>query len=176
MATDLREIEGIFRDPQGYVDTIDSLVAILATANSADSGQAPGWLRPGDANQRDGLYGDIYDALVRVAGQDFVDRLAQTGEAEISLARRDIDGESIEDAEDRRLLARMGDDETAKLDAIAEGADADELLGFDEFHAYHECPACEYSTGPDGVLGQLGSDWHVRCRACGHVYISHVES
>ena len=155
MATDLREIQGTARDPLGYVETIDSLVAILATANYADSDQAVGWLRPGDALQHDGLYGDIWNALVRVAGQEFVDHLGETGEAEISLARRDVD------------------DETAKLDAIAEGAEADELLGYDEFHAYHECPNCEYSTGPDGVLGSLDrTTFHVRCRACGITYVS----
>ena len=83
------EVQGMARDPIGYAQAIDNLLAVLATSNYADREQPVGWLRPGDAWQHDGLYGDVWNALKRIAGPEFMEHLAETGEADMSLARRD---------------------------------------------------------------------------------------
>lgn len=62
-----------------------------------------------------------------------------------------------------------GDSETQ---AIARFRDQVQPAGevYDDEEVYQVCPACEYSTGPDGYLGRLLDVLHVRCRACGLIY------
>jgi len=62
-------------------------------------------------------------------------------------------------------------EEQLKLAAVADGATADELLGYDDGACPPECPGCGYD-GATNVLGDWG-DWQIiRCRACGLVYYS----
>lgn len=59
---------------------ITNLCEMLRIANNADSENAnPYWQRPEDCYQAN-LYGDLWNALVRVAGEDFAEFFSTTNE------------------------------------------------------------------------------------------------
>lgn len=79
--------------PKSYRETIDSLVAVMATANYSDSDCALEWQQPGDSAQHNALYSYANAALRDIADNAFVEFLAETGEVDMDLAVR---GEAVQ--------------------------------------------------------------------------------
>lgn len=73
-----------------YKEVVETLFKLLAVANAADADDAADWQAPKDANQRDGLFGDIHKAILRIAGNDVLDHWAASGEVEMRLCRRTL--------------------------------------------------------------------------------------
>lgn len=73
-----------------YNETAINLFNILSLCNAADSDQAASWQNAGDASQRDGMYGDINRALVKLVGQPAVDYWCETGEVDTALFNREV--------------------------------------------------------------------------------------
>ena len=85
-ATKAGDVQGMAREPISYEQAVDGLIAIMATANYADSDSAVDWTQPRDARQSE-LYGEAQKLLERIAGREFVEHLTETAEADMSLAR-----------------------------------------------------------------------------------------
>jgi hypothetical protein len=72
-----------------YHQMINQLFALLALLNTSDSDdKGADWLRVEDSSQRVGAYGDVNNALVKLAGQAIVDHWAETNEVDLTLANR----------------------------------------------------------------------------------------
>lgn len=72
---------------RSYDETITTLFEILAQANAADSDQKEDWQEPCDANQG-GFFGNVMDAIRRIAGDKIVDHWTETSEIELLYAKR----------------------------------------------------------------------------------------
>jgi len=70
-----------------YKADIEMLVLLMERMNAADSEQALLYQRPEDASTR-GAYGHLRQALILLAGREFVEVLSQDGEVHIFLANR----------------------------------------------------------------------------------------
>ena len=71
-----------------YRATIEGLVNALTLMNGeGQTGDSHGWIVGNDAGQGD-AFGDIYNALVKLAGQEFVDYWCSTNEISWELADR----------------------------------------------------------------------------------------
>ena len=73
-----------------YEEVLRTLTEILLAANSGDveDGWRTSWAVPLDSLQRAGLFGDIYNAIEKLAGKEFVERVCETFEVDMDLANR----------------------------------------------------------------------------------------
>jgi len=73
-----------------YEEVLRTLTEILFAANSGDveDGGKTAWAIPLDSMQRTGLFGDIYNAIEKLAGTEFVERVCETFEVDMDLANR----------------------------------------------------------------------------------------
>ena len=72
-----------------YEEVLRTLTEILLAANSGDveDGWRASWAVPLDSVQRAGLFGDIYNAIEKLAGTEFVERVCDGG-VDMDLANR----------------------------------------------------------------------------------------
>ena len=71
-----------------YTQIINNLFRLLELANASDSHYAKDWQREDDASQSNGMYGDIHNAIKKVAGSAILDHWCDTGEVDYELADR----------------------------------------------------------------------------------------
>lgn len=73
-----------------YKEVVETLFKLLAVANAADSHEAVSWQSPEDANERDGWYGDICKAILRIAGQNVLNHWAEYNDVNMRLCFRTL--------------------------------------------------------------------------------------